>query len=134
MLLWRDHHPGVRVAHSGLPVGHSGRWLHGAVFQQRLASRLWAYAQAHERGPEYEPLPRCHWAVTAFMVVSALAMPLVGRLVDRYSLRWIIATAALAAAVGVGLMVRLSPLAHLRALRPGVCSWPRRVSPQAPLG
>ena len=46
--------------------------------------------------------------VTAFMVVSALAMPLVGRLVDRHNPRLIIAGAALAASVGIGLMGRVT--------------------------
>ena len=42
--------------------------------------------------------------VTVFMLVSAIAMPLVGRLVDRFSLRWIIGTGAVLSAVGIGLM------------------------------
>ena len=46
-------------------------------------------------------------AVTVFMVVSALAMPVIGRLVDRDSLRWIIAGAAFTSAVGIGLMGRV---------------------------
>ena len=49
-------------------------------------------------------------AVTAFMVVSALAMPIVGRLVDRYSLRWVMATGVLLAAVGIGLMGRVTAI------------------------
>ena len=55
-------------------------------------------------------------AVTAFMVVSALAMPLVGRLADRHSLRWIIATAALTAAVGIGLMGQAEARWHIFVL------------------
>ena len=47
-------------------------------------------------------------AVTVFMVVSALAMPLVGRLLDRYSVRWVMASGAVVAAVGIGLMWRIS--------------------------
>ncbi len=43
-------------------------------------------------------------AVTMFMVVSALAMPFVGRLVDRWSLRGTIAIGATISAVGLGLM------------------------------
>ena len=43
-------------------------------------------------------------AVTTFMVVSALALPLVGRLVDRWSLRWTIGIAAVVGGVGIGLM------------------------------
>ncbi len=43
-------------------------------------------------------------AVTMFMVVSAVAMPLVGRLVDRWSLRGTIAVGAVIAAAGLGLM------------------------------
>ena len=38
------------------------------------------------------------------MVVSALAMPLVGRLADRYDLRWIMGAGVVVGAVGVGLM------------------------------
>ena len=43
-------------------------------------------------------------AVTFFMFTSALALPLAGRLVDRYSLRWVLALGATAVAAGVGLM------------------------------
>lgn len=43
-------------------------------------------------------------AVTCFMFTSALALPLAGRLVDRYSLRWVLAAGALMVASGVGLM------------------------------
>ncbi len=42
--------------------------------------------------------------ITAYMVVSALAMPFVGRLADRYELRWIIGVGAAVGAVGIGLM------------------------------
>lgn len=52
-----------------------------------------------------------HWsrtelslAFTAFMVVSALAMPVFGRLLDRYNPRWVMAVAACIATVGIGLM------------------------------
>lgn len=41
---------------------------------------------------------------TAYMVVSALAMPFVGRLADRYDLRWIMSAGAAIGAVGIGLM------------------------------
>ena len=44
------------------------------------------------------------FAVTFFMFTSALALPLAGRLVDRYSLRWVLALGAMAVAAGVGLM------------------------------
>ncbi len=47
-------------------------------------------------------------AVTSFMIVSALALPVVGRLVDRYSLRWVLAVGIIAAAVGIGLMGRVT--------------------------
>ena len=46
--------------------------------------------------------------VTVFMLVSAVALPLVGRLVDRFSLRWIIGTGAVIGAVGIGLMGRVA--------------------------
>jgi MFS family permease len=42
------------------------------------------------------------------MLVSAVAMPLVGRLVDRFSLRWIIGTGVVLSAVGIGLMGRVA--------------------------
>ena len=47
-------------------------------------------------------------AVTLFMIVSALALPAVGRLVDRYSLRWIIGAGTLFSALGIGLMGRVA--------------------------
>ena len=55
-------------------------------------------------------------AVTTFMFASALAMPVVGRLVDRYSIRWVMAIAAAVAAVGIGLVSRVSAPWHLFAL------------------
>ena len=48
------------------------------------------------------------FAVTFFMFTSALALPLAGRLVDRYSLRWVLAFGATTVAVGVGLMSRVA--------------------------
>ncbi len=42
--------------------------------------------------------------ITAYMLVSALAMPLVGRLADRYELRWIMGAGAVLVALGLGLM------------------------------
>ena len=55
-------------------------------------------------------------AVTTFMLVSALAMPVVGRLVDRHSVRWVLAISAAVAAVGIGLVARISSPWHLFAL------------------
>ena len=43
-------------------------------------------------------------AATCFMVVSALAMPFVGRLVDSYSVRVVVASSAVLASIGIGLM------------------------------
>ena len=43
-------------------------------------------------------------AATIFMVVSALSMPVYGRLMDRYSPRVVIAVAVAVSAVGIGLM------------------------------
>ena len=43
-------------------------------------------------------------AVTTFMVVSALALPFVGRLVDRWSLKGTLGIAAVVSGVGIGLM------------------------------
>ena len=47
-------------------------------------------------------------AVTVFMLVSALALPLAGRLVDRYGLRWIMGGGAAIMAVGIGLIGRIN--------------------------
>ncbi len=47
-------------------------------------------------------------AVTTFMVVSALAMPLVGRLLDLYGTRMVVGLGAVIAAVGIGLMSRVA--------------------------
>ena len=44
------------------------------------------------------------FAVTFFMFTSALALPVAGKLVDRYSLRWVLALGAMAVVAGVGLM------------------------------
>ncbi|MGH2543682.1 MAG: MFS transporter, partial [Ardenticatenaceae bacterium] len=43
-------------------------------------------------------------AATTFFIVSALAIPIVGRLLDRYSLRFVLASSALISAVGIGFM------------------------------
>ena len=48
------------------------------------------------------------FAVTFFMFTSALALPLAGRLVDQYSLRWVLAFGATTVAVGIGLMSRVA--------------------------
>ncbi len=47
-------------------------------------------------------------AATMFFIVSALSMPLLGRLVDRYSLRVVMAATTLLTAVGIGLMGSVS--------------------------
>ncbi|MCE2500706.1 MAG: MFS transporter [Dehalococcoidia bacterium] len=46
--------------------------------------------------------------ITAYMLVSALAMPFVGRLADRYDLRWIMGTGVAVGALGIGLMSVIS--------------------------
>ena len=46
--------------------------------------------------------------VTAYMLVSAAAMPFVGRLADRYDLRWIMGVGAVVGAVGLALMSVIS--------------------------
>ena len=43
-------------------------------------------------------------AVTCFMLVSALALPFVGRLVDRRDLRWIMGAGAALSGIGIGAM------------------------------
>ena len=47
-------------------------------------------------------------AITCFMLVSAFALPFVGRLVDRYDLRWTMGVGAFFAAIGIGLMSVIS--------------------------
>ena len=42
--------------------------------------------------------------IAAYMLVSALAMPFVGRLADRFDMRWVMGTGVVVGAVGVGLM------------------------------
>ena len=42
--------------------------------------------------------------VTAYMAVSALALPFAGRLADRYDLRWIMGAGVAIGAIGIGLM------------------------------
>ena len=46
--------------------------------------------------------------ITAYMLVSALAMPFVGRLADRYELRWVMGAGVALGAVGIGLMSVIS--------------------------
>lgn len=41
---------------------------------------------------------------TVYMIVSAMAMPFVGRLADRYDLRWIMGFGAATGAIGIGLL------------------------------
>ena len=42
--------------------------------------------------------------ITEYMLVSALAMPFVGRLADRYDLRWIAGAGVVVSGIGIGLM------------------------------
>ena len=42
--------------------------------------------------------------ITEYMLVSALAMPFVGRLADRYDLRWITGAGVVVGGIGIGLM------------------------------
>ncbi len=46
--------------------------------------------------------------VTAYMLVSAAAMPFAGRLADRYDLRWIMGVGAIVGAIGLALMSVIS--------------------------
>ena len=46
--------------------------------------------------------------ITEYMLVSALAMPFIGRLADRYELRWIMGAGVVVGGVGIGLMSVLS--------------------------
>ena len=52
-------------------------------------------------------------ALAAFMVVSALAMPFAGRLVDRYSIRSVLAVGGIIGAVGIGLTGQVQYHWHL---------------------
>jgi len=49
---------------------------------------------------------------TLFMVVSAVAMPVFGRLIDRYGARWVFAFAIVIGSVGIGLMALVQSLWH----------------------
>ncbi len=51
--------------------------------------------------------------ITVYMLWSALAMPFVGRLADRYQLRWIMGIGVVVGAVGVGLMSVITVPWHL---------------------
>ena len=52
-------------------------------------------------------------ALAAFMLVSALAMPLAGRLADRYSIRSVLAVGGLIVALGIGLTGQVQSHWHL---------------------
>ena len=54
--------------------------------------------------------------ITAYMLVSALAMPFVGRLADRHDLRWIMGAGVIVGAAGVGLMSLIASPWHLFAV------------------
>lgn len=47
-------------------------------------------------------------AVTSFMIVSALSTPIIGQLVDRYSIKWVLAGGVVIAAIGLGLTGRVT--------------------------
>ncbi len=55
-------------------------------------------------------------ALLAFMIVSALAMPVVGRLIDRHSIRTVMAVGAILGASAIALMGAVSSAWHLFAL------------------
>ena len=52
-------------------------------------------------------------ALATFMLVSALAMPIAGRLVDRYSIRSVLAVGGLIAALGIGLTGQVQSHWHI---------------------
>ena len=54
--------------------------------------------------------------IAVFMVVSALAMPVIGRLIDRFSPQLVIGAAALAGAAGIGLMGQVTARWHVFAV------------------
>ena len=55
-------------------------------------------------------------ALTVFMLVSASTMPIVGRLIDRYSIRTVMACGAVLSACGLGLMGSVNQAWHIFAL------------------
>lgn len=102
MLVWRDSRPGValrRPDYNSIILGtgfmvlffNSGtRYAFGLMLKPMTDDLGWSRSQLS-------------LALAAFMFVSALAMPLVGRLVDRYSIRLVLAGGALIAAAGIAL-------------------------------
>ena len=73
-------------------------------------------------------------AFTTFTVVSALAMPVFGRMLDRYSTRWIMATSAGVGAIGIALMGRVSSTWQVFALYGVVYAIGHAGSSVAPVG
>ena len=73
-------------------------------------------------------------AVTAFMLVSALAMPVVGRLVDQYSLRVVMAASVAASAIGIALMGSIAVLWQAFVLYGGVYALGHAGTSIAPVG
>ena len=73
-------------------------------------------------------------AATAFMVVSALTMPFLGRLTDRYSIRWILGAGAFASALGILLMGRVSELWQVFVVYGAVYGVGNAASSNAPMG
>ena len=55
-------------------------------------------------------------ALTMFMLVSALAMPMVGRSIDRYGVRVVMSVGVIVSAVAVGAMGAVSSVWHIFAL------------------
>ena len=73
-------------------------------------------------------------AATLYLIVSAVAMPVAGRLADRYSLRWIIASGAVVAALGMGMTGRVSAPWQVFALYGVVYALGNAASGNAPVG
>ena len=52
-------------------------------------------------------------AVMVFMTAAAVSLPVAGRLVDRYSLKWTMVGGSILASLGMGLMAVVLSLIHI---------------------
>jgi len=52
-------------------------------------------------------------AATVFMVVSAISMPIFGRLLDKYDMKWVLGIAAILGVLGLGLMGIVTKVWHI---------------------
>ena len=52
-------------------------------------------------------------AATMFMVISAVSMPVFGRLLDKYDMKWVLAIAAILGVLGLSLMGVVNKVWHI---------------------